>query len=468
MGQPITSLAPVEGAAAIAAAPDGEPVVCRGYEIPAHATDVDLLAHLRRLSTVTHPNLVPVLGAELRDGRLWVYSEYDGGRSLAELLEGSSLSPPAAVAVGLSVLAGLQALQRAGLAHGALSPATVQVASYGQVRLAEYGLRPRLLRGDQAAWGDPRRDVTAAGEVLCAALGVDSRRPEAERAEIERALPALAATALTIASGSAGRSASTALMMLSDGAGRLAARSRIYLSIAELARLAGGGGSAIAAAVDSVMPPPAKPEPVVARPLARQRPSRPARKPPLVPLLAGAGALFMTLSVVGPLSLAGWHRSAPPRIQKASPVRPAARPAPSASANSTPAAGTNLASAGAAAVPPAPSPAGAATSADAPEAAVAGFYQTVLQHRFDEAVAYWSDRMKADYPPSVNIDDRFAGTTVLTINQSRLVNSGGSTATVFVDLTEVTYGTTHHWVGTWQLVRTTAGWLLDQPNFAPA
>lgn len=467
MGLPLPSLAPsVDGAPSLAAGPDGALVVCRSYAIPGNATETDLLAHLRRLSTITHPNLVPVLGGEVREGRLWVYSEYDGGRSLAELLERSSLSPPAAVAVGLSVLAGLQALQRAGFAHGALSPATVQVASYGQVRLGEYGLRPRLLRGDQAAWGDPRRDVSAAGQVLCAALGIDPEQPEAGRAAIERSLPAIAATALTIASGSAGRSASTALMMLSDGAGRLAARSRIYLSIAELARLAGGGTSAIAAAVDSVMPPPANLEQTVSPSVAPPRPPRRARKVPLVPLIAVAGALFMTFSLIGPLLLAGAHGAAPQRVQPTPPGRSPGRAAPSAAPTSAPvaiAAGT-----GTTVAQTAPPAIAASASADSPEAAVAAFYRAVLQHRFDQAAALWSDRMKANYPPSVNIDDRFAGTTELTINQSRPVSSGGSTATQYVDLTEVTYGTTHHWVGTWQLVRAASGWLLDQPNFQPA
>lgn len=498
MGQPLpVAAAPGDGAASIAHAPDGELVVCRSYAIPAGIAEADLVAHVRRLSTVTHPNLVPILGAEVRDGRLWVYSEHDGGRSLAQLLSRSAVSSPAAVAVGLSILAGLQALQRAGFAHGALSPATVQVASYGQVRLSDYGLRPRLLRSDQAAWGDPRRDVSAAGQVLCAALGIDPEQADRQPTAIEQSLPALAATALTIASGSAGRSASTALMMLSDGAGRLAARSRVFLSIAELGRLATEGSPAIAAAVDSVVAPRMNQGQALAdredapsaaaaaeQPKAQGRetfiPGRPAVvspssdrksrsvKPlPLLPLIALAGALFVVLSLLGPLMLRGSHQAASHRPRASTPARSPGRPAPVVT--STPAPGSIAASNAAAAPQPVPSQAaGAAATADTPQAAVTAFYSAVLQHRFDQAATLWSERMKANYPPSVNIDDRFAGTTELTINQSRLVSSAGGNASLYIDLTEVTYGTIHHWVGTWQLVQTTSGWLLDQPNFQPA
>ncbi|MDQ6692352.1 MAG: protein kinase, partial [Candidatus Dormibacteraeota bacterium] len=237
-------------------AADGELIWCRSFEVPAQTGAEALLAHVRRLSTITHTNLVPILGAEIVGQEIRVYFEHDGGRSLAEIMPAAGMSAPQAVAIGLSVLSGLQALQTAGFAHGALDARSVQVASYGQIRLIDYGMRPRLIPGGPPAWGDPRRDVSAAGAILCAALGIDAVRPAGTvPGTLERTMPGLAATALTIASGSAGRSASTGLMMLSDGAGRLAARSRVYLSIAELGRLATTQSPALAAAVDAIVNP---------------------------------------------------------------------------------------------------------------------------------------------------------------------------------------------------------------------
>ena len=40
------------------------------------------------------------------------------------------------------------------------------------------------------------------------------------------------------------------------------------------------------------------------------------------------------------------------------------------------------------------------------------------------------------------------------------------TANVFVDLTEYrTSGSPRHWVGSWDMVLTSSGWLMDRPHF---
>lgn len=503
-----------------------------------------MLAHVRRLSTLSHPNLLPILGARIEGDRLWVYSEYDDGQSLAALLARTALTAPQSVAIGIAVVAGLEALQRGGFAHGSLDTTTVQVASYGQVRLSDYGMRP-LAVGDKAStWPDPRRDVSAAGRVICAALGIDPERgADGGPSVVERTLPGLAATALTIASGSAGRSAATAAMMLSDGAGRLASRSRVYLSIAELGRLAQAGRPTIEAAIDSVMapnqapvippmPPPApalKPvpsAPSVERPRAKPSPpaaaraassrvpltlalrrlaqatvpaatiaaappaaATPARRPenqaaprlkepapaPLVrpimpapgphrtaratrylPYLLAAGGLLLLVVLVGPMLVRGVsHPVARPSSALTRPAAPAATPVDVAP---TPAPS------------PAPSKPGPAVAAapGLPQGTVTSFFDLVLQRRYEEAAALWSPRMKANYPPFTNINERFAGSTVLTVNQAQLTSSSDGVAVVAVDLTEVADGVVHHWLGTWRLVDIGGRWLLDQPDFQPA
>lgn len=129
------------------------------------------------------------------------------------------------------------------------------------------------------------------------------------------------------------------------------------------------------------------------------------------------------------------------------------------------------ASAVALATPAAPASAVALVAIDrtSPTQAVFSFYQVVVQHRFDLAAQLWTPRMRAMYPPSVFIFDRFDRTRQITVRRATLLslNEPAGRATVAVDLAEVSSFPAFNrtWSGTWQLVRTPSGWLLDQPNF---
>lgn len=72
--------------------------------------------------------------------------------------------------------------------------------------------------------------------------------------------------------------------------------------------------------------------------------------------------------------------------------------------------------------------------------------------------------MQARYPPAVYIDHRFAATQEINLQAARILGNGGGEAVVYVRVVEVLDGQTRYWVGTWRLVNTDAGWLLDRPN----
>ena len=78
--------------------------------------------------------------------------------------------------------------------------------------------------------------------------------------------------------------------------------------------------------------------------------------------------------------------------------------------------------------------------------------------------------MRAEYPPAEFIDRRFAQTQSLRLNGARVVEQSATHAVIAVDLTEVIGNPpeTRRWAGTWTLVRSGEGWLLDAPNLAPA
>jgi hypothetical protein len=104
-------------------------------------------------------------------------------------------------------------------------------------------------------------------------------------------------------------------------------------------------------------------------------------------------------------------------------------------------------------------------SLGSPAAEVAAFYRAVQAHNFGAAQATWSASMQSRYPPDVYIVHRFQATRSITLLKNQVTSNNGQIAYVAVDLIEVTSYGTRHWVGSWQLVRSGSGWLLNQPYF---
>jgi hypothetical protein len=107
--------------------------------------------------------------------------------------------------------------------------------------------------------------------------------------------------------------------------------------------------------------------------------------------------------------------------------------------------------------------AGQVMSAGDPASAVARFYQAITAHDFIAAASLWTPRMQLTYPPAEYINRRFAATQQVYLQAERTLANADGRATVYVDLVEVINGQTRRWVGTWQLVATGSGWLLNRP-----
>jgi hypothetical protein len=114
----------------------------------------------------------------------------------------------------------------------------------------------------------------------------------------------------------------------------------------------------------------------------------------------------------------------------------------------------------------APQPSVVVTAGAAPADAVVAFYSRVESAQFDAAYALWSDRMKAIYPRTENLDQRFDATASITFTQLEVVQEDATTATVQANFTEVyDAGGSRGFVGYWELVLGPDGWLLDQPHY---
>jgi hypothetical protein len=174
------------------------------------------------------------------------------------------------------------------------------------------------------------------------------------------------------------------------------------------------------------------------------------------------------------LAVAPGRSHAVPNVAAARPALSLTAASPSASPAPSPSASSSTEDQGALAPAPAPTdqpftappvvPVVPAV-AGSPQDAVSLFYQRVAAHDFAGAAALWSPRMLRDYPPPTYLDQRFAQTSAIDVQQAQVLSADAEAAIVAVDLVEIRAGQTYHWIGSWRVVSTDSGWLLDQPRF---
>jgi hypothetical protein len=221
-----------------------------------------------------------------------------------------------------------------------------------------------------------------------------------------------------------------------------------------------------------------QPKPVTRRPkgplLVMLLPILAAGAVALALVLPAAGWLNTSREVASPaLPITGFNEpTASPTLVTSATPSPEASTAPSDSASTQAAAPTVQPSAAPviAVVPPrlAQQPHYVIKAAGDPTAAINQFYQAVTAHQFGAAASLWSAQMQAQFPPPTYIDHRFSATQQIGLNNARVLSNNGSTAVVSVDVIELIGGQTREWVGTWQLVGSSSGWLLNSPNLRSA
>ncbi|MET9353557.1 SAV_2336 N-terminal domain-related protein [Streptomyces sp. NPDC006617] len=147
---------------------------------PGPAARQAFLRNARRLTRLSHPNLVTVLDAGIEGDVPYVVMEHLDGIALGALTRSGDgrLPVPLTVSVGAQLARALTALHRAGLAHGGLEASRVVLLPDGTVRLSLF--EPGLASGP----GARSADLRALGEVLLRltsgtsrpAVPIDSRR----------------------------------------------------------------------------------------------------------------------------------------------------------------------------------------------------------------------------------------------------------------------------------------------------
>lgn len=118
-----------------------------------------------------HPNILPIIEAELYNDQIVIASEYAADGSLVDLLEksGSKLPLEKAIEIVLGILSGLEYLHSRRIIHRDLKPANILLQGE-QPRLADFGIA-RLIKTTS-------RSATAGTPVYMAPEAFDGKRSE--------------------------------------------------------------------------------------------------------------------------------------------------------------------------------------------------------------------------------------------------------------------------------------------------
>jgi len=94
----------------------------------------------KQLARVRHPNVLTVHGAEEREGRVGIWSDYIEGKTLEECLrEQGPFSAEEATLIGIDLLRAIAAVHAAGLVHRDIKAANVMREKGGRIVLMDFG-----------------------------------------------------------------------------------------------------------------------------------------------------------------------------------------------------------------------------------------------------------------------------------------------------------------------------------------
>jgi len=421
----------------------------------------------RAAGSIAHPRVVQVLDAGSADGRHYIAMEMVPGGTLKQVIQRDGPFPERrALRIAREIANGVAAAHARGIIHRDLKAQNVLIDAEGYPKVADFGIARtaedtgltqtaallgsvHYLAPEQASGGpvDERADVYSLGVLLYEMLtGILPFRADTPLEIANQHLHEEPVPARRIRSGLAPETdALVARAMAKKPAKRFASAAALSDAIAGLL----GERREVAAAPVAV---PAA--------VAAGRRWRLLAALALIALVA-VGGMATASRAPGPLVAASPTPTATVAGFAASPIPTSAPATPAPTVAPTPASAAT-------AVPATAAPAAVPVSAADPAATAVSFYRLVTARQYADAARLWSARMQANYPPASNIDQRFAATRSISADSAVVTSQGLNNATVSVYLTEVTSSGTRHWSGTWSMVRSGSGWLMDSPQLGPA
>lgn len=121
----------------------------------------------RRLARLRHPNVLAIHGADLHDGRVGLWTELVGGRTLEQRLEEDGpMGPNEAILIGRDLCLALAAVHGAGLVHGDVKAANIIREKGGRLVLTDLGSATEITDRKDAGEAVSISPLTTAPEVL--------------------------------------------------------------------------------------------------------------------------------------------------------------------------------------------------------------------------------------------------------------------------------------------------------------
>src|ERR671922_752563 len=104
------------------------------------------LSEARAAGAVEHPNVIPVHGVGVAEGRAYLVMRYGAGSDRRAVVRADGpLAPERAAAIAMRLGDALDAIHRAGYVHRDVKPQNVMIDSAGHVYLSDFGLAKQTL-----------------------------------------------------------------------------------------------------------------------------------------------------------------------------------------------------------------------------------------------------------------------------------------------------------------------------------
>ncbi|HEV2992583.1 MAG TPA: bifunctional serine/threonine-protein kinase/formylglycine-generating enzyme family protein [Candidatus Angelobacter sp.] len=129
----------------------------RDPELERYVAIKELAAHLRNdeqamgafrqeaklLAQLANPNVVSIYNVVQENGHCYLVMEFVEGQTLADLIKQGPIAPQTAVRILQDILAGLDAIHKAGILHRDLKPGNILLDRDGKAKISDFGIAER-------------------------------------------------------------------------------------------------------------------------------------------------------------------------------------------------------------------------------------------------------------------------------------------------------------------------------------
>ena len=154
----------------------------------------------RSASQLNHPSICIIHDIQDHDGHPFIVMEKLEGKSLKERLRGEPMELEEILDIGIQVADALAACHAKGIIHRDIKPANIFLTNSGIVKILDFGLA-KVARAMDSSDGEPKEDLTVAGEVFGTAVYMSPEQARGEELDARTDIYSLGAVMYQMATG---------------------------------------------------------------------------------------------------------------------------------------------------------------------------------------------------------------------------------------------------------------------------